>query len=334
MLKTDPSIEVIGTAINGSDALRKIAQLHPDVVTLDVEMPVMDGLETLKNIIRDNPLPVIMLSSLTQAETEVTINALQMGAVDFVSKPSGTISLDLTKVQDELIDKIKIAARVKLYRDVRREHAIDRSMSRKVISQERKKSLRKLVLIGTSTGGPKALNMVLHELPRDMSAVILIVQHMPPGFTRSLAERLNQISEIDVKEAEDQEEVVLGTAYIAPGDCHLIVEQSPATGELSLRLSSEAPVNGHRPSVDVMMQSAAKVNGWDLIGVILTGMGYDGREGIRALKDKDAITIAEDQKTAVVFGMPRVVIEAKLADYVLPLPLIAPEIVHLLNVKK
>lgn len=327
LLSTDPVIKVIGTARNGMEALQKLYELSPDVITLDVEMPVMDGLATLEGIMRENPRPVVMLSSLTQKEAEITIKALQKGAVDFVPKPSGTISLDLIKVKEELINKVKMAAQVKVSKTKIFEpmYPIKKTKSFDVNSP------RKLVLIGTSTGGPRALNEILPKLPKKFSAAVIIVQHMPAGFTRSLAERLDLISEIRVKEAENGEKVYSGTAYIAPGDFHLLLDDYDSLSKsLILRLSKDPPVNGHRPSVDITFQSAAKCD-CELVGVILTGMGHDGREGIRAIKKKQARTIAEDKSTAVVFGMPKAVIEENLIDRVLPLPLIAPEIVKMVN---
>lgn len=339
LLNSDPSINVVGTARNGIDALKKIDELHPDVVTLDIEMPVMDGLTTLEKIMQEKPLPVIMLSSLTQADAEITIRALQKGAVDFVAKPSGTISLDLAKVKGELISKIKIAATVEVSKALKREPVancdLSESLTKSIVTTRKVQETNKLVLIGTSTGGPQALHAVLSKLPEKIPAAIVIVQHMPPGFTRSLAERLDQIAEIHVKEAEDRERVVAGTAYIAPGDYHLVLEcSSPKKTELLLRLNKDAPVNGHRPSVDVLMKSAARIDCCDFIGVIMTGMGHDGREGVRALKEKQAKIIAQDASTAVVYGMPKAVIEANLADHIVPLPLIAQEIVRLLDPQK
>lgn len=339
LLNSDPSIKVIGTARNGIDALKKIAEMHPDVVTLDVEMPIMDGLTTLEKIMQETPVPVIMLSSLTRAGAEITIKALQKGAVDFVAKPSGTISLDLASVKEELVSKVKVAATVEVSKALKREPVancdLSESLTKSFVTTKKVQETNKLVLIGTSTGGPQALHTVLSKLPKKIPAAIVIVQHMPPGFTRSLAERLDQISEINVKEAEDNERVVAGTAYIAPGDYHLVLEcSSTKKTELLLRLNKDAPVNGHRPSVDVMMKSAARIDCCDFIGVIMTGMGHDGREGVRALKEKQAKIIAEDEKTAVVYGMPKAVIEANLADHIVPLPLIAQEIVRLLDPQK
>jgi len=332
LLQTDPALKVVDTARNGEDALKKIKEHGPDVVTLDVEMPVMDGLATLEKIMQEKPLPVIMLSSLTQMGTDITIKALQKGAVDFVPKPSGSISPDLAKVKEELISKIKIAAGV----EVQRSMLPEPGKPPQKISHETVTTVpRKLVLIGTSTGGPKALHEILPKLPKKVPAAFIIVQHMPPGFTRSLAERLDQISEIHVKEAEDQEKVISGTAYIAPGDYHLLLDSLSSQQNVPLlRLSKDPPVNGHRPSVDVLMQSAAKADGWNLIGVILTGMGRDGREGIRAIKKKHAKIIAEDEATAVVFGMPKAVIEAKLVDRVLPLHAVAAEIIQMLKAER
>lgn len=328
LLNTDPSLAVVGTARNGEEALEKIEKLQPDVITLDVEMLVMDGLVTLEQIMRRRPLPVIMLSSLTQKGTEITVKALQKGAVDFMLKPPGATFLDLAKVKKDLINKVKIAATVKVHRTFFQDSG--RPFQKTYEQDARPRATRKLVLIGTSTGGPRALNEILPRLPKDIAAALLIVQHMPPGFTRSLAERLDQVSEIHVKEAEDREKVTTGTAYIAPGDYHLLVEGTSENQPL-IRLSKDPPLNGHRPSVDVMMQSAARMGCWELIGVILTGMGCDGREGIREIKVRHGKTIAEDESTAVVFGMPKAVIEANLIDRVIPLPLLAAEIIQMLH---
>jgi two-component system chemotaxis response regulator CheB len=314
LLTEDPSLQVIGTASNGVMALQKIEALNPDVVTLDVEMPVMDGLTTLKLIMQQKPLPVIMLSSLTQAGSEITIKALQEGAVDFVPKPSGNISLDLKKVQNELIAKVKIASCARIHKSL-----VKKNIPGLFSSFQKKKEPdfpRTLVLIGTSTGGPKALNELLPKFPVDLPAAILIVQHMPAGFTRSLAERLDQNSAIHVKEAEDKEIVVAGTAYIAPGGYHLQVRQN-SDCTIRLHLDESDPINGHRPSVDALMLSASKIKGHNIVGVILTGMGRDGCEGICALKEKGAYVIAEDETTAVVYGMPKAVVEAQVVDRLL-----------------
>lgn len=332
LLASDPALEVVGTAANGAVALKQIAALEPDVVTLDVEMPVLDGLQTLEKIMQEKPLPVVMLSSLTEAGAETTIKALQKGAVDFVPKPSGITTVDLEKLRSNLINKVKIASQVKV--SSRLTGWGELRLFRQPKERRSEQPLQKLVLVGASTGGPKALNELLSRLPGGLPAAFLVVQHMPAGFTRSLAERLDQNSQLRVKEAEEGERVVAGSVYIAPGGYHLQVEQPLAAGsELRLHLKRSEPVNGHRPSVDVLMLSAAKLKGFDLIGVILTGMGHDGCQGMRALKERGARTIAEARDTAVVYGMPRAVVEARLADRVVPLPFIASEIIHMTNEK-
>lgn len=335
LLAEDPSLQVVGTASNGARALQQIKALDPDVVTLDVEMPVMDGLTTLEKIMQQKPLPVIMLSSLTQSGAEITVKALQKGAVDFVPKPSGQISLDLNKVQGELISKVKIASCARVHRSFAGQFSPNLFGHAKKAKKKRELcSPQALVLIGTSTGGPKALNELLPKLPGDFPAAILIVQHMPAGFTRSLAERLDRNSKIYVKEAEDRERVVAGTAYIAPGGYHLQVGQASTDSAVRLYLDKGDLVNGHRPSVDVLMLSASKLKGHKIIGVILTGMGHDGCEGMCALKKKGADTIAEDRTTAVVYGMPRAVVEAQVVDRQIPLPLVASEILSMLRAKE
>ncbi len=324
ILNAAPGIAVVGTARDGEEALQKVAALRPDVVTLDVEMPVRDGLSTLEEIMKSHPVPVVMLSSMTQAGAEVTVKALQKGAVDFVAKPSGPVSLDLEAVKEELVAKVRVAARARSPRPLPECLPPPRPQARPPGEPP-----GKLVLIGTSTGGPRALAEVMTRLPGDLPAAVLVVQHMPAGFTRSLAERLDQLSALRVKEAEDGEEAVSGTVYIAPGDSHLLVERG-ARGP-RLRLSKEAPRGGHRPSVDVMMVSAARAGNWGLVGVLLTGMGNDGLEGFREIKARRGKTIAEDASTAVVYGMPRAVVEAGLADVVVPLPAVAGEIVRMLR---
>lgn len=231
IINNDPYMEVVGKARNGQDALKKIQELNPDVVTMDVEMPGLDGLAALEELMKIKPVPVIMISSLTKRGTEQTVKALQLGAVDFIAKPSGQISLDIDAVQDEIIRKIKIAAGTKnklanfkyqgVVTPVRPVSAVKKL--------DRSSALDKMVLIGTSTGGPKALHEVIPRLPADINAGILIVQHMPPGFTKSLADRLDSLSQITVKEAEQGEKILPGCAYIAPGDYHLTVSR-PAYG--------------------------------------------------------------------------------------------------------
>ncbi len=323
-------IEVCGTARNGEDALKRIVQCKPNVVTLDVEMPVKNGLETLKGIMKDTPLPVIMLSSLTKAGTSQTIEAMQHGAIDFISKPSGQISLDLHKVQAELIDKIKHAARARVRNDpiiiddyTKQLSYIEDNLIVKHLLVEKDK----IVAIGTSTGGPRALVEVLAQLRGDLDAPVVIVQHMPPVFTKSLAERLNRISPIEVKEAEDGDILVRGKAYIAPGGFHMFVEKVGA--DLKVRLDNHLPPErGHRPSVDYLFQSLSELREYQTIAVVMTGMGSDGTQGVIALKtNTDSVVIAESEESSIVFGMPRSVIESNKVDEICHLN----EIAHIIR---
>ncbi|MTV47816.1 chemotaxis-specific protein-glutamate methyltransferase CheB [Heliobacillus mobilis] len=350
MIASEPGMVVIGTARNGQDAMEKISQLKPDVITLDVEMPVMDGLTTLERIMSTNPLPVVMLSSLTQQGADATMQALQKGAVDFVPKPSGSISLDIHKVREQLISKLRVAAIAKIRPRISEIRSFTRPVTspapqpavatlpelpkRTNISSPGSSRLNRLVLIGTSTGGPKALYEVIPKLPADLGAAVLIVQHMPPGFTRSLAERLDAASALKVKEAQDGEEIVTGTVYIAPGDYHfkVTVTDKPGAGkQMWVKLTQDPPVGGHRPAVDVMMTSAAQQYWSSMVGVVLTGMGSDGTEGIKLIKKLQGRTIAEDASSCVVFGMPKVAIESGCVDKVVPITGVADEIVKLLQ---
>jgi len=313
LLSSDPKISVVGTARNGEEALCKIPELKPDVITLDIEMPRMDGLTTLKHIMKTHPLPVIMLSALTQEGAEDTFKALAYGAVDYVPKPSGQISLDLKLVKNELIAKIKAATSAKLLK-----HRI-KNLSLVAKSFDSKD---KVITIGASTGGPQALTEILTRLPKDIPPT-LIVQHMPSGFTKAFAERLDKTCKFEVKEAERGDRVSEGLALIAPGDYHMTVAKN---GRIQLEKGSR--INNVRPAVDPMMYSAAETYGSKVIGVLLTGMGRDGAKGMKAIKEKGGITIAQDEKTSVVFGMPKAAIEEGCVDVVLPLHKIPLEIVR------
>lgn len=340
---SNTKVEVVGTARNGKDAIKKIQALKPDVVTMDVEMPEMNGLEALKEIMTICPVPVVMLSSTTQKNAENTLKAMELGAVDFVAKPSGTISLDLHKIQDELVHKVEEATKVpvaKLKKSFRRptvslpngtSRRKEQSMpnlveqkprvpSREVITsatkQEWSRLTKKIILIGTSTGGPRALQEVITKIPKDIQAPILIVQHMPAGFTKSLANRLNQLSEITVKEAEQGDVLHNGTAYIAPGGYHLRLRKVGTSFGIVLD-QTEPPRLGHRPSVDVMFEDVSQYNDFDKIAVIMTGMGYDGSAGLIQLKKTgNVMAIAESQDTCIVYGMPKAAVETKLVDEV------------------
>lgn len=341
-LELDSDIEVVGTARNGQDALDKIPILLPDVITLDVEMPVLDGLETLKIINEKYKCPTIMLSSTTRVGAENTMIALERGAFDFVSKPSGPISLDLHKVQVELIEKVKLAYHhkgkhllsqsktkvsdhykpaqqwIKLEKKAPLYDQEVKKISSPPLPQKIDADLKHLIVIGTSTGGPKALQKVLTSLPNQKQAGILIVQHMPPAFTKSLANRLNQITSHNVREAEDGELIRGGHVYVAPGGYHM--EVKPIHKKLAIHLHLGPTRSGHRPSVDVLLESVGNVIGFEIISLIMTGMGKDGTEGLKKLSNQRKVyAIAEDESTCIVYGMPRSVIEAKLVDEICPL---------------
>ncbi|HHW38900.1 MAG TPA: chemotaxis response regulator protein-glutamate methylesterase [Bacillales bacterium] len=318
-LNEDPRFKVIGTARNGKDAIDKVKKWQPDVVTLDVEMPEMNGLDALQAIMSENPTRVIMLSTTTKEGAENTLLAISYGAVDFIAKPSGAISLDLDKVKEEIITKVLMASKAKvppLLEDIRpcRITTVEKTL---------KNTVKKLVCIGTSTGGPRALQQVLTKLPKTIEAPILVVQHMPAGFTKSLAVRLDSISDINVKEAEAGDILENGTAYIAPGGYHLKLKTNVGNN-ITIYLDQTDPVNGHRPSVDVMYESVSEIKNYSKIAVIMTGMGSDGANGLKTLKSSgNTIAIAESEETSVVFGMPKSAIATNLVDEVVNLDRIA-----------
>ncbi len=321
-------LELVATARDGEDALLKIKRYKPDVVTLDVEMPRLNGVETLKRIMQENPLPVIMVSSYTRKGSEITVEALALGAVDFVAKPSRFTDDFTREFKRELPLKITHAARAHLDHERPFTVPVEKSspsLQRKDVtplpSLSPLHTVRFVVAIGASTGGPRALEMVLKGLPADLPAAAFITQHMPPGFTRSLAERLDKVCPIKVKEAVHGEDIVESRVYLAPGGYHLLAEKK---GIVSL--SEAAPVNHVRPSVDVMMGSLVEAYGSSVVGVILTGMGRDGSDGMAMIKEKGGRTIVQDPATAVIPGMPEAVIRRGLADKIVPLNQIAKTI--------
>ncbi|QKS71418.1 chemotaxis response regulator protein-glutamate methylesterase [Paenalkalicoccus suaedae] len=320
MLDSEPDIHVVARARNGKDAVEKSLQYKPDVITMDVEMPIMSGLEALTHILKSHKIPVIMLSSLTKTGAETTIRAMELGAFDFIAKPSGSISLDIDKVKHELLDRVRIASKVplsKLGKISVRSEPLQISAT-----QAQAKPTHTIVAIGTSTGGPKALQTVLRQLPENFPFPIMIVQHMPKGFTKSLAERLNSLCEIGVKEAEDGEILKKGIAYIAPGGYHLKVRGVGTS--VAIRLDQDELVSGHRPSVDAMFMSLADAKVKRVIAITMTGMGSDGKKGLIQLKESlHTIAIAESEQTCVVFGMPRAAISTQLVDEVADLDSIA-----------
>ena len=327
ILQTDNEIEVIGVARDGEDALKKDVELHPDVITMDINMPVMDGLTAMLRIFEHHPeVQVIMLSSLTQNGALTTFEALELGAFDYVGKPSGTVSRDLHVVGKELIAKIKAAALSKK----RRRPKLSKPFPVKKSDITDFKNVNKVVVIGVSTGGPGTLMDILPELPADLDAGIIVVQHMPPLFTASFAKRLNDNCQIPFKEAAAGDRVIQGQGMVAPGGVHLVVKKNNA-GECMVRLTHLPEGKLFTPSVDVAMCSIVEIFGRRTIGVLLTGMGSDGADGMVAIRQAGGMTIAEDESTAVVFGMPRAAIERGGAAVIAPSYTIATEIIKAVN---
>ncbi|MFX3636622.1 MAG: chemotaxis response regulator protein-glutamate methylesterase [Candidatus Pristimantibacillus sp.] len=335
-IEEDAALEVIGIARNGVEAVRMVKELGPDVVTLDIEMPEMDGLEALATIMDQRPTPIIMLSSLTQDGAVATIKALQSGAVDFISKPSGSVSFDLFKVKEELAAKIKQAAQISLKNLIlsnRRTPKVEPAQQKSSSQAEALTEFEHIVALGTSTGGPKALETVIRDLPASFPYPLLLVQHMPPKFTKSLADRLNRLAAVRVVEAEDNQLIVGGTVYIAPGNYHMTVMQS--SKEYRIRLHQEAARNGFRPSVDVLFDSVSQLRKLKRHFILMTGMGSDGAQGMLAAKGMGAVsTIAESKETCIVFGMPRSAIELNCVDYTVPLPQIAGKLLDVTGVAR
>ncbi|WP_373183577.1 chemotaxis response regulator protein-glutamate methylesterase [Halomonas campaniensis] len=320
IINSQPDMEVVAVAPDPLVARDLIKRHNPDVLTLDVEMPRMDGLDFLERLMRLRPMPVLMVSSLTQAGSEVTLRALELGALDFVAKPSLGIRHGMLEYAKEIAEKIRAAARSQPQRARRRDEPPPARLKAPLVSSE------KLVIIGASTGGTEAIRRVLEPLPAN-SPAILITQHMPGGFTRSFAERLDRLCQIRVKEAEEGERVLPGHAYIAPGDAHLRLARSGAN--YVARLDDGPPVNRHRPSVDVLFHSAATQAGRNAVGVLLTGMGKDGAAGLLEMRQAGAPTIAQDEASCVVFGMPREAIALGGAAEVVTLDEIAPRLMAL-----
>lgn len=330
ILTKDPELEVVNTAMDGLFALKKIPQSKPDVITLDLDMPRMDGLTALRYIVNDYQLPVVLVSSLTTDGGNLTFEGLALGAVDFVTKPKDAISVHMHEVARELIQKVKLASRTTVKKPPAAEAAKPLEQQ---IHQRKKSSLRgplkKIIAIGISTGGPNAISYFLPRLPEDIAAAILIVQHMPEGFTEMFAARLNQVCKIRVKEAKEGDQLVSGTAFIAPGNRHLKVAKVGMTGVAVL--SASPPVNGHRPSVDVLFDSISQEYGSDTIGLLMTGMGEDGAHGLGRIKASGGYTMAQDEASCVVFGMPRAALDRGYVHEVVSLDAIPGRLTTLLK---
>lgn len=337
ILSSDNEIEVVGTAPDAYIAREKILKLNPDVITLDIEMPGMDGLTFLEKLMKAKPMPVVMVSTCTYANGEKTIKALSLGAIDFVEKP--TKGDKIPELSEEIINKVKKAA----------ECSMQKFKTQLILSNNEKtlngrddiaKSVKrantnspkssKIILIGASTGGTMAIETILKKLPYDMPGIV-IVQHMPANFTRAFAERLDTLSELNVKEAEDGNIVCDNTVYIAPGGKQCYIER--VMGHYTLIINDDPPVNRHKPSVDALFLSASEHPCNNVIGVILTGMGKDGAQGMLELRKSGSYNIAQDESTSVVFGMPKEAINIGAANEVLAVDKIAPRLVNLLKQK-
>jgi two-component system, chemotaxis family, protein-glutamate methylesterase/glutaminase len=318
ILDSEPSIEVIGTASDAYIARDKIVELKPDVVCLDVEMPRMDGITFLKRLMHYMPLPVVMVSSLTQSGAKTTLAALEAGAVDFVAKPHSHIYDGKDEMRDELISKIKSASKAKVHQHILRDQGQANTTSLA-------ETTNKILAIGASTGGTEALKDVLMGLPRNAPGTV-IVQHMPANFTGPFAERLNSLCAMEVREAKNGDSITPGLVLIAPGDYHMVVRRSGA--RYYVEIGSGDKISGHRPSADVLLNSVAKIAGANAIGVILTGMGGDGARGLLAMRNAGAKTLGQDETSCVVYGMPKVAYEMGAVEKQLPLSKIAQGILE------
>lgn len=321
MLDSQPDIQVVGTARDPYDARDQIKARDPDVLTLDVEMPRMDGIAFLRNLMRLRPMPVVMVSSLTEAGGEITLDALALGAVDFVTKPRSDVAHAMTAYTEEIADKVRVAARAQVRR--LQAHAGRGSKPLPRVRGGGFRTTDRLIAIGASTGGTEAIRMVLEQMPPDCPGIV-IAQHIPGGFSRAFARRMDEQTGLSVFEARDGQRILPGHAYIAPGDHHLEVARDGA--RYVCRLSSGEPVNRHRPSVDVLFHSVANQAGRSAAAALLTGMGRDGAEGLMALHEAGAWTVAQDEASSVVWGMPGEAVRLGAARAVLPLEQIAPRL--------
>ncbi|MGB0908754.1 MAG: protein-glutamate methylesterase/protein-glutamine glutaminase [Nitrospirales bacterium] len=334
MLSKAPGIDVVGIAHHGEEALMKVKKLSPDVMTLDIEMPGINGMQVLESVMAHSPLPVIMVSSLTQESAWETLHALELGAIDFISKQLNGSILNISKIEKILVSKVKAAAKAKVFKKciaqatLNRRKAADSPYSR--VKLERYNEIGSVpgsvVIIGSSTGGPRVVQEILEEFPSTFSAAVVIVQHMPKFFTKSFAERLNQVCPLRVDEAKDGDPLVSGQVLVAPGSQHIQLE-SHADRQVRVRVSREPVDLPYRPSIDLAMESAAKIFGPSVVGVILTGMGNDGARGIQAINTAGGCSLVQDEETSVIYGMPKAAIENGDVDAVMPGSRIASEII-------
>jgi two-component system chemotaxis response regulator CheB len=328
IINRQPDMQCVGAASDPLVAREMIRELNPDVITLDVEMPRMDGLEFLSRLMRLRPMPVVMVSTLTEQGADITLRALEMGAVDYVAKPRIGITSGLNELAGDIVDKIRIAAAAHVRRMGAAPAASVAPAAADTVAAEppraplpRLSTTEKIICIGASTGGTEAIREVLTPLPADSPAIV-ITQHMPPGFTTSFAARLDSLCKIRVAEARDGQRILPGHAYIAPGGHHLRIDRS-GSNYVAVVEDTE-PVNRHRPSVEVLFKSAARVLGPNALGIMLTGMGADGALAMREMKDAGSYNYVQDEASCVVFGMPRMAIQAGAAHEILPLKQIAP----------
>jgi len=328
MLEQDPGITVVGSAVDGIDAIAKTLRLRPDVITLDLEMPDMDGFSFLRWLMKERPTPVLVLSA--RSDSRSVFRALELGAVDFLAKPEARISRSIEKIKDDLVARVHAVLNLEMTKVKSAINLLSREQAppsvRKEDEKRREPGPIEVVAIAASTGGPPALQAILTALPPDFNAGIVITQHMPAGFTKSFAERLNKISSLVVSEAADGDRVDPGTALIAPGGHHLLLKRDQ--DGLRAELVLPDPSDKHVPSADRMMVSAADVCGTATLGVVLTGMGRDGAEGVIAIKNRQGQCLAESEESAVIFGMPQEAIHTGAVDKVLPLDRIADEILR------
>ena len=339
MLESDPQIEVVGNARNGKEGVELVKKLKPDLVTMDIEMPEMDGLTALRIIMEEQPTPVMMVSSITQEGASATFEAMDLGAVDFIPKELSFVSLDIVHIKEELLEKVKtIGQRRALLMAAARRRIVSKKISaeakaalgtdpEKQISGLKKRRIGtdiKMIVLGCSTGGPPALQSVVTRLPRNLPVPMLIVQHMPPKFTKSLADRLDSLSKVSVSEAKPGEIAEPGHVYIAPGAKHMTL--APGAAAPSIRISDTPSDTLYRPCVDIMMKSVIKKFGKQTLGVILTGMGNDGQNACRELHRLGGKIIAQDEESCIVYGMPKAIVDNGLADVVSPIDSITDEI--------